>query len=173
MNLPAPHRQGIPTPISPPPVSSLILTATKFLAGFSYDKLGLKTTLTICKQCGFGSFICLALCGNSQTGMLLAMGYGILSPLALPLETVLVPLIAADLFGEKDFSKLLGIFVGCNYAGYAVGGFVFNLVFDLTGSYGKVLLLAAVVMLVIGITFRFVAGAADKLRRQQALQEAE
>lgn len=154
-------------------VSSLILTATKFLAGFSYDKLGLKTTLTICQLCGFGSFICLALCGNSQTGMLLAMGYGILSPLALPLETVLVPLIAADLFGEKDFSKLLGIFVGCNYAGYAVGGFVFNLVFDLTGSYGKVLLLAAVVMLIIGITFRFVAGAADKLRRQQALQEAE
>ena len=147
-------------------VSSLILTGSKFLSGFSYDKLGLRKTMAFCEICGCVAFVCLALCGNSQLGRLMAMGYGILSPLALPLETVLIPLIAADLFGAKDFSKLLGIFVGFNYTGYAVGGFVFNLVFDMTGSYVSVLLLAAAVMLTIAIVFQFIIRAANKIQAQ-------
>lgn len=151
-------------------VSSLVLTCTKFLAGFSYDKLGLRKTMAFCEICGFGSFMCLAFCGSSQLGTILAFGYAILSPLALPLETVLVPLIAVDLFGEKDFSKLLGYFVAANYIGYAVGGFVCNLVFDLAGSYVPMLLSTAVIMLAIAIVFQFVIKAADKIHEQVMAQ---
>lgn len=152
-------------------VSSLILTGSKFIAGFGYDKLGLRTTLAFCEVCGFGAFVCLALCSGTQIGKVLAMGYGVLSPLALPLETVIVPLIAADLFGEKDFSKLLGIFVGFNYAGYAAGGFVYNLAFDLTGSYVEVLLISGAVMLAIAVTFQFVMTAANKVHKQIEAQQ--
>lgn len=147
-------------------VLSLILAGTKFLVGFSYDKIGLRKTLVFCEVCGSISFLCLALCSGSGTGKVLAMCYGIFSPLALPLETVVVPLIAADLFGEKAFSRLLGIFVACNYAGYAVGGFVCNLAFDIMGSYMPVLLGMGVLMLVIAVAFQFILRAADKLRRQ-------
>ena len=147
-------------------VSSLVLTGSKFLAGLSYDKLGLGKTLLVCQLCGMGSFICLALCGESNVGYALAMGYGVLSPLSLPLETVLVSLLAADLFGERDFSKLLGIFVGFNYAGYGVGGFVYNLFYDLTGSYVNILLATAAVMAGIAISFVFIIRAAYKVRRR-------
>lgn len=144
-------------------VSSLVLTCAKFLAGISYDKLGLRKTLLVCQLCGMGSFLCLALCGESGIGRGLAMGYGVLSPLSLPLETVLVSLMAADLFGEKDYSKLLGIFVGFNYAGYGVGGFVCNLFYDLTGSYVTFLLITAAAMLGIAVAFQFIINAANKV----------
>lgn len=154
-------------------LSSLVLTVSKFLAGISYDKLGLRWTLLVCQLCGMGSFICLALCGETNVGRALAMGYGILSPLSLPLETVLVSLMAADLFGEKDFSKLLGIFVGFNYAGYGVGGFVYNLFYDLTGSYVTILLATAVAMALIAISFQFILTAANKVRTQVVAQTNE
>lgn len=152
-------------------VSSLVLTGSKFLAGFGYDKLGLRITLAVCEICGFASFVCLAFCSGTGLGKALAMGYGILSPLALPLETVIVPLVAAELFGEKEFSKLLGIFVGMNYAGYAVGGFVCNLAFDLTGSYMSILLISGGIMLAIAITFQFIIAAANKVHDQVMAQQ--
>jgi len=152
-------------------ISSLVLTCSKFVAGISYDKLGLRKTLLICQLCGMGSFICLALCGESNVGRALAMGYGVLSPLSLPLETVLVSLMAADLFGEKAFSKLLGIFVGFNYAGYGVGGFVYNLFYDLTGSYVTILLATAAVMAGVAIAFQFIINAANKVHDRVVAQK--
>lgn len=149
-------------------VASLVLTGSKFISGFGYDKLGLRKTLAICQCCGMLAFVCLALCGAGKMGQTLAMAYGVLSSLALPLETVMIPLIAADLFGEKEFSKLLGFFVAANYGGYAVGGFIYNLVFDLTGSYVSVLLITAAMMLAIIIAFQFVIAAANKIRDQVA-----
>ena len=49
------------------------------------------------------------------------MAYGILSALALPLETIMLPLIAQDLFQGPQYNKMLGIIVSVNTAGYAVG----------------------------------------------------
>ena len=113
---------------------SLALACSKFLAGFSYDKLGLRATVTICDAFGFAAFFCLAFASTSVLGQGLAMGYGVLSSMAMPLETVIVPLIAADLFGEKDFAKTMGIFVSLNTAGYALGTPLANLIFDAVGS---------------------------------------
>ena len=142
------------------------------MAGFSYDKLGLRRTLIFCELCGCISFLCLALCNGNGSGRIFAMSYAVFSPLALPLETVIVPLIAADLFGEMAFSKLMGIFVACNYAGYAVGGFVCNLIFDFTKSYVPALIAMGVLMLGIAIAFQFILTAADKVRKQVAAQQA-
>ena len=82
-------------------VHSVVLCFSKFLAGFSYDKLGLRKTLLICEFCGVCSFVTLALSGNAGAGIVFAFTWGAISALALPLETVMVPLIAADLFGEN------------------------------------------------------------------------
>ena len=154
-------------------IGSLVLTCSKFISGFSYDKLGLRMTLAFCEICGVCGFVCLALCGPTPGGQALAVGYGVLSSLALPLETVMIPLIAADLFGEKDFGKLLGFFVAANYSGYALGGFTFNLVFDMTGSYVNILLLTAAMMLGIFVVFQLIIRSAQKLRKQvQAMESA-
>lgn len=151
-------------------VAALVLTSSKFVAGFGYDKFGLRSVMAFCEICGCGAFVSLAFCGNTGLGKGLAIAYAVLSSLAMPLETVIVPLIAADLFGEKDFSKLLGIFVAVNYAGYGVGGFVCNLVFDLAGSYVPVLLAMGVVMLAIAVAFQFVINAANKVHDQVVAQ---
>ena len=152
-------------------VSSLVLTCSKFLVGFSYDKLGLRITVTISDMFGSAAFICLAFVGASNMGNALAMGYGVMASLALPLETVLVPLIAADLFGEKEFAKLLGIFVSLNTAGYALGTPVANLVFEAFGSYSPVLILFGVMMAAMAVVFQFIMNGARKAQRKA--QEAE
>lgn len=155
-------------------VSSITLAATKFLTGFSYDKLGLRITILIAQFCGFVSFTCLAFCDSSSTGQTLAMVYGVLSRLALPLETVIVPLVAAELFGEKDFSKLLGIFVALNTAGYAVGNPLCNLVFDKVGTYSPMLIIMGALLVVLAVMFQFIITAAGKVHKQvEAMETAE
>lgn len=151
--------------------ASLVLIASKFLAGISYDKMGLRKTLLICEACGAIAFTCLAYCANTPLGKGMAMSYGVLSSLALPLETVMVSLIVADLFGEKDFSKILGLFVGANYLGYAIGGFVYNLVFDLTGSYVTLLLITSGVMVAVAAAFQLIITAANKVHDRVMAQQ--
>ena len=152
-------------------VSSLVLTGSKFLVGFSYDKLGLRITVTISDLFGCAAFLCLAFVGSAHVGNVLAMGYGVMASLALPLETVLVPLIAADLFGEKEFAKLLGIFVSLNTAGYALGTPVANLVFEAFGSYSPVLFFFGIMMAVIALVFQFIMNGARKAQKQAEAAE--
>lgn len=148
---------------------SIVLCGSKFLAGFSYDKLGLRVTLIICELFALLSFLALALSGIGSFGMICAAAWGVLSSMALPLETVMVPLIAADLFGERDFSKLVGIFVSLNTAGYALGSPTANLIYDVCGTYLPMLYMIALIMLVIIFAFSFIIDAAGKVRAQVLL----
>lgn len=91
--------------------------------------------------------ILLTLITNSVAGKIFAMIYGIFSSLALPLETIMLPIYAGDLFGQKSFNKILGIFVSVNSAGYAVGAPMINLIFDKCGSYNPGFVLCAVLMI--------------------------
>ena len=153
-------------------ICSLVLACSKFLVGFSYDKLGLRLTVTACDLFACAAFLCLALV-NTAGGNIFAMSYGILAPLALPLETVLVPLIAADLFGEKEFAKMLGIFVSLNVAGYALGTPICNLVFERFGTYAPVLIFFGILMAVIAVVFQFIMNGATREQRRAAALEAE
>lgn len=147
-------------------VHSIVLCGSKLFAGFSFDKLGLRVTLMICQLCGLLSFLAMALAGSNTFGMGCAAVWGVLSALALPLETVMVPLIVADLFGEQEFSKMVGIFVALNTAGYAFGTPIFNLFYDISETYVPVFYVIVPVMFIILISFHFIINAADKLRRK-------
>ncbi len=147
---------------------SVVLCFSKFLAGFSYDKIGLRKTLLICEFCGVCSFVALALAGGSGTGVIFAFAWGALAALALPLETVMVPLIAADLFGEKDNARIMGIFVSVNTAGFAFGTPVANAIFDLFGTYNPALYIIAGAMLAIMVGFWFIINAAEKEKQRVA-----
>ena len=78
----------------------------------------------------------------------------------------MLPLYSADLFGEKSFDKVMGIFVSANTAGYAIGTPLANLGFDITGSYVSILVITAAMMLCVVVTMQFVISAAHKLRNQ-------
>ena len=108
----------------------------------------------------------LALITPSPTGQILAMLYGIFSSLALPLETVMLPLMTNDLFGSADFDHLLGFFVSFNTAGYAVGNPLVNLCFDALGTYVPILCVLSAVMLLVTVCYQliFVQAARDKVK---------
>ena len=65
----------------------------------------------------------------------------------------MLPIYASDLFGERSFNQVLGIFVSINTAGYALGSPLINLCFDKFGSYkpGFYAGAALMVLVIVGI----------------------
>ncbi len=143
-------------------VHSVTLVLFKFLTGFMYDKLGLRITTGICMITGVLIMVALALVSNTTTGMVLAVFYSAFSSLALPLETIMLPIYANDLFGEKAYNKTLGLIVSVNTAGYALGAPLASLCKDVTGSYNFSLWLGAGLMVAIIVLVQFVINAANK-----------
>lgn len=132
-------------------VQALILSVAKLLAGISNDRFGLRRTVLFCDIAAIVAFVSLALVAPSTQGKSFAMMFGVFSSLALPLETIMLPLLAEEIFGQRSFAQMLGIFVAVNTAGYAVGAPVVNLVYDLCGTYKPVLIVLAVIMILVAI----------------------
>lgn len=148
-------------------IHSLVLAGFKFLVGFIYDKKGLRTTINICAVTAVVVMIFLAMITDSFAGKVFAMIYGVFSSLALPLETIVLPIYAGDLFGQKSFNKILGIFVSVNTAGYAVGAPMINSVYDKFGTYNPGFIACAAVMVGIIIAMQFVISTGHKYRKNQ------
>ncbi len=151
---------------------SLSLAGFKFLCGFLYDRFGLRVTVAISTLTGVGVMITLASVTNSTLGMVLAMIYGVFSSLALPLETVMLPIFASDLFGQRSYNKMLGIIVSVNTAGYAAGSLFMNICFDMLGSYSYALLIAACMMACVALSLQLVITAAYRQKRAILAQES-
>lgn len=145
---------------------SLSLAGFKFLSGFLYDRFGLRVTVAISTITGVAVMITLASVTNTTMGMVLAMIYGIFSSLALPLETVMLPIFASDLFGQRSYNKMLGIIVSVNTAGYAAGSLFMNICFDILGSYRSALLIAACMMGGVAIAIQLVITAAYREKKR-------
>lgn len=147
---------------------SLALTVAKIAAGASFDKFGLRITLLVSHAIAAVSILCLALVNAESYA--LASFYEIAISFALPLETILLPLIAADLFGEKSYAKMMGLLVSINTAGFALGAPITNWVCDVTGTYRGVLFVLAGIMAVILVTFQFILTIAEKNRNALCTQ---
>ena len=139
---------------------SLILMASKIGTGFCFDRFGLRATMLICYLCGLISMTTLALVSNT----FMAGVYSCISPFALPLETIILPLIAKDLFGYHSYSQIMGLIVSVNTLGYATGAPIMNLMYDLTGTYRPTMLVMVGLMAAVAITMQFVITAAHKYR---------
>ena len=144
---------------------SLILALAKFFTGFSYDRFGLRITSGICFASAFISSTCLVLLNPTPMGIVLAVINSVISCFALPLETIMLPIYAADFFGEHSFEKMLGIFVSVNTAGYALGAPAINACYDITGSYRLGFGVSILIMAFVVILLQFVLTAASKTQR--------
>ena len=147
---------------------SLALAGFKFLTGVIYDKTGLRFTTSMCSITASVVMLLLALITNSPTGMAIAMIYSIFSSLALPLETIMLPIYASDLFGEHSYEKVLGIFVSVNVTGYALGTPAVNLCFDIVGTYTPILYVCAAIMLAVTLVMQYVITKAHNMRTKVA-----
>ena len=140
----------------------LTLACAKILAGFLFDRFGLKITLFLCELIGAVSIFFLAI-STSATPTLAAVG-AIAISFALPLENIMLPLIAADMFGDRSYAKIMGMVVAFNTAGHALGAPLTDWVFDMEHSYQSIFLVYAVLLVVIAIVFEFLLRRADKER---------
>lgn len=147
-------------------VHSLVLMGAKFFTGFSYDRFGLRPTILICQIAGVVGLVAMALIDSSPVGMTMAMLWGILSSVALPLETIMLSLITTDLFGNKAFDKILGVISAVNVAGYAVGAPLGNICFDIFGSYVPFIWVSAGLMVVVTVMYQLIINAANKNRAE-------
>ena len=154
-------------------IHSVTLVLFKFLTGFIYDKLGLRITTCICMATGVVTMVALALVSNTTMGMVFAVVYSAFSSLALPLETIMLPIYANDLFGEKAYNKTLGLIVSVNTAGYALGAPLASLSKDITGSYNFSLWFGAGLMVVILVLVQFVINDSNKVKKSvEQLEES-
>ena len=79
-------------------VGSLCLMASKLVIGFLFDRFGLKLTMNICYVCSFLTLFAVILTSTSTFGLIMATASKVLDSFALPLETVMIPLFASELF---------------------------------------------------------------------------
>lgn len=133
-------------------ISGLLLTSAKFLAGLSYDKLGLRKTLFLTFGASVLALVTLCFSGNSTLGIIATVIGCICYPLALPLETVLVPLISGDLFGAENPSYA-NILLSVLSVGFSISGPVFNVCFDLFSSYNPIYFISAILMAGIALVY--------------------
>lgn len=144
-------------------VSSLVLTFAKIFTGFSYDKKGLGFTLLMCHCCSMLAYFLKANLTNTATGMALAMIATVLGTIAMPLETVMIPLISSDLFGTASYAKVLGIFYSANSLGLCLGSPLCDIYRDLAGgSYRSCYWFFTATMVAVTIGFQMVIRAANK-----------
>lgn len=143
---------------------SVTLSLAKMLVGYLHDRIFLRRTLTLCCLLSVVSII-LLMCVTPGAKWI-AMVYGPMMSLALPLETIILPLLAADLFGEQNFERLMGIFISASTTGFALGAPLSNLCFDLTGSYRLMLIIAALIMAGVTLAYQFILPAAWRKRAE-------
>lgn len=125
-------------------IYAVLLSGTKFLTGFAYDRLGLPVTMFICNIATVLASLFLALLGPDANA--LAMTYGIVYAIGVPIQTVGMPLLTADLFGIQDEARIMGVLLSISTVGYAVGTPLVNLFYDLQGTYKTVLIIMAAAM---------------------------
>ncbi len=148
-----------------PTIHSIIFIFCKFGTGFMYDKMGLRITSSVCTVASVVTLIMMALYNNSPMGIVLAFASQVISSFAIPLETVMLPIYAGDLFGQKAFDKIMGIFVACNVFGYAVGVPLMNLWYRFHLSYKGILFINAAIMFAVFVSLQFIINAAHKEKK--------
>lgn len=147
-------------------VLSVGMMGFNFLSGFMYDRLGLRVTMTVCYIAALVAFICLLFLNNSGLGRVLAMMSGIFIALALPMETILIPICVGDMFGQKNYHKLLGLLMAINTMGCACGTPVMNLVYDWVGSYRPALILSFIIMVTLTVIVQIMITASKRVREE-------
>ena len=153
-------------------IASIVLTCSKIFVGASYDKKGLAFTLLFCHVATVSTFVLKALLTDSPSGRVMAIIATCLSSIAQPLETVMLPLMANDLFGQKSFAKVLGLFMAMNSAGLCLGSPLGNLFYTLLGTYRPAMWLFAVLMIVVTVGFQLVLRVANKEKERILAAEA-
>jgi len=143
-------------------MGGLVLTCTKFLTGYLYDRFGIKVSMNLALISAFVSMTILITLRNTPLGRILAIIRVLIGSFATPLETVMLPIFAAEFFGNKPFDKIIGLFVSVSAAGFAVGAPFGNICYDIFGDYKLAFAVFAALMAIAAVALQFVLKAANR-----------
>jgi hypothetical protein len=86
--------------------------------------------------------------------------------MALPLTTIIAPLIARSLFGYRAEAQYVGVFVGLITVSDFAAAYATNLLYDATGSYHLSFRLGVLLAVLSFGLYLLVYRMADKIKRQ-------
>lgn len=143
-------------------IGSLVVVLSKTATGVVFDRLGLRLTSLFCQLCTVASIVLLLFVSNGSA----AMVYQVVWAIGLPLNTVVLPLIAKECFGLKSYAFLMGLMVSVNSLGSVISPPIMNFIFDTTGTYRSGLISMLCLMVFSTIVMQFVITAAHKERKK-------
>lgn len=114
------------------------LTVGKIPAGWLIDRYGVRSVIIACLLTLIASVALLMQPSLQLNWLFLASGLAGLSGILLSIP---LPLLAGEVFGNKDYANILGTLVAVMMMGIAVGNPILNAGYDLTGSYNSVLMI--------------------------------
>ena len=117
----------------------IYLTLSKFLSGLLSDWMGPKPVSILCCAVSTVSLFLLAVVAPGFSATAAVFLYA----LALPMTTVLVPLLAVNVLGYRAQNNYHGLYMSMPLLGLLIASPVASAVFDSTGSYTPALMLAA------------------------------
>ncbi len=136
-------------------LQSIGLAICKPLVGILYDRFGIKTAINTCFIAGLISKLLLFIITVSPIGKALTILHCLLYALAAPLETVMISILALDLFGEKCYDKTLAVTNSLFAAGYALNSPLLNLSYDIANNYNFSFIFATIISVVIIVLMNF------------------
>lgn len=147
-------------------IQSVCLAGSKVVSGFIYDKFGLRVNIIVCGVSAVIALFSFAYVSSSSTGYVLAAVASVAFALALPLETIMLPLFAGNLFGMKAYNHLVGIVSSVAYAGFALGVPLMGVIYDIFGSYYYGAIASLVIMFSVTLVFQFVINSSNKIKKE-------
>jgi len=149
---------------------SFLLLGCKLLIGVLFDRFGICFVYPLSCAAAIISLICMYL--QSSDHLIYMYVYSFVAPVALPLETVMVPLLTKAMFGKKEFPRVLGYFIAINTFGMAVGTTATNWVYDLVGSYlpGLMALVFCAIFALVLFLLSYYLLSREKKKRAQTAQ---
>lgn len=124
-------------------VYMLTLAVVKLVVGFLYDRLGAKPVMIGCMLCGAAGQIILGMTNGSVLSMVAMMLFAV----GLTMSSIMIPLIAAPVFGYKACLSVNGIFLGLSSFSAIFSNTISSLCYDHTGSYMPVFRVSGVVLI--------------------------
>ena len=148
-------------------VGSIVLMVSKILVGIIYDRFGIKIAVNLCLFSALASKIILFFVTSQTTA--LALLYTVLISIATPFETVMIPIIVLDLFGQKSFTKTLTVTTSLFTVGQALNSPLLNMPYDLSGSYMISFVTSTVASVAIIFVLNYSMLALKKKQKQEGL----
>ena len=151
-------------------IHSLVLMVSKIMAGFSFDKFGIRFTFLYCSI--FCIVALLSLVFMTEQNSWFAWIYSVCSSIALPLETIMIPLLVSEIFGKKCHAKIMGYYLGINFFGYASGGPIADFFKQNSSTYNGILSVFCIIMFVTAtiIQITFIVAKKDRKAYEKKLE---